>query len=97
MRFFFYVIPVVEQDVGCPHLLGGEAKVLHAWMLALVPLEIVVEPALCGAETVSNRGNHRPSGFMRGLLSRFASLCLMCEEQSHVKMKTACFFFFMHC
>lgn len=33
-------------------------------MLALVPLEIVVEPALQGPEAVSNRGNQQaePSG-----------------------------------
>lgn len=40
------VLPVVEQDVWCPDLVRGEAEVFHSGMLALVPLEIVVEPAL---------------------------------------------------
>lgn len=40
------VLPVVEQDVWCPDLVRGETEVFHSRMLALVPLEIVVEPAL---------------------------------------------------
>ena len=46
VRGFVRVLPVVEQNVRRPHLLGGEAEVPHAGMLALVPLEVVVEPAL---------------------------------------------------
>lgn len=39
-------LPVVQQDVRSPDLVCGEAEVLHAGMFALVPLEVVVEPAL---------------------------------------------------
>lgn len=39
-------LPVVEQDVRSPDLVRGETEVLHPGMLALVPLEVVVEPAL---------------------------------------------------
>ena len=41
-----HVLPVVEQDVWRPDLICGEAEVLNSGMFALVPLEIVVEPAL---------------------------------------------------
>lgn len=53
------VLPVVEQDVGGPDLLRGEAEVLHARVLALVPLEVVVEPTLQakrGSVTVETPG-----------------------------------------
>lgn len=40
------VVPVVEQDVRSPDLVCGEPQVLHPGVLALVPLEVVVEPAL---------------------------------------------------
>lgn len=39
-------LPVVEQDVRSPDLVRGETEVLHPGMFALVPLEVVVEPAL---------------------------------------------------
>lgn len=40
------VLPVVEEDVGCPDLICCEAEVFNSGVFALVPLEIVVEPAL---------------------------------------------------
>lgn len=40
------VLPVVEQDVRSPDLVCGETEVFHPGVLALVPLEVVVEPAL---------------------------------------------------
>lgn len=40
------VLPVVQQDVGCPHLVCGEAQVLHPRMFALVPLQVMVVPVL---------------------------------------------------
>lgn len=49
------VLPVVEQDVWCPDLVCGEAEVFHSGMFALVPLEIVVEPALKHTNTETVR------------------------------------------
>ena len=46
VKVFMRVLPVVEQDVWRPHLVCGEAEVFHSGVLALVPLEIVVEPTL---------------------------------------------------
>lgn len=45
------LLPVVQQDVRGPDLVRGEAEVLHPGMLALVPLEVVVEPALRHTDT----------------------------------------------
>lgn len=53
------VLPVVEQDVWRPHLVRCEAEVFHSGVLALVPLEIVVEPTLYNT--------HRYSLYLRGL------------------------------
>lgn len=39
-------VPVVEQNVRRPHLVGGEAKVLDSGILGLVPPEVVVVPLL---------------------------------------------------
>lgn len=39
-------IPIVEQDVWCPHLVSGEAKVFDTWVLRLVPLQIMIIPVL---------------------------------------------------
>ena len=46
VKVFMRVLPVVEQDVWRPHLVCCEAEVFHSGVLALVPLEIVVEPTL---------------------------------------------------
>lgn len=39
-------IPIVEQDVWCPHLVCSEAKVFDTWVLRLVPLQIMIIPVL---------------------------------------------------
>lgn len=50
-KCYIYVLPVVEQDVWSPHLVCGETEVFHSGMLALVPLKVVVEPALKDTDT----------------------------------------------
>lgn len=40
------VLPVVQQDVRCPYLVSGEAEVFNARVLGLIPLKVMVEPAL---------------------------------------------------
>lgn len=62
-------LPVVEQNVRSPDLVGGETEVFHPGMLALVPLEVVVEPALkhthtrCGRRRTGGRRCSRCLGF----------------------------------
>jgi hypothetical protein len=40
------VLPVVEEDVWRPHLVSCEPKVFHSRVFSLVPLKIMIKPAL---------------------------------------------------
>lgn len=55
-RGVLHVLPVVEQDVRSPDLVRGETEVFHPGMFALVPLEVVVEPALKHTQTRTQCG-----------------------------------------
>lgn len=39
-------VPVVQKDVRCPDLVCSESEVFHAWVLRLIPLQVVVIPVL---------------------------------------------------
>lgn len=54
--FCVFYLPVVEQDVRSPDLVCGETEVFHTGMFTLVPLEVVVEPALKRTQTRSQCG-----------------------------------------
>lgn len=56
---FSHVLPVVEQNVRSPDLVCGETQVLHPRMFTLVPLEVVVEPALKHTQTRTQCGLQR--------------------------------------
>lgn len=89
------VLPVVEQDVWGPDLVCGEAEVFHPGVLALVPLEIMVEPTLqhTEAETVSpldGTSSQTLSVYISVILIKVINLIILNYMSSPVK-KVNCF------
>lgn len=85
-----HVLPVVEQNVRSPDLVCGETQVLHPRMFALVPLEVVVEPALKHTQTRTQCGLQRTG---EDWCSHYLGLCftgtrvLMMGPRLHVKQQ----------